>query len=119
MLRSEDGASGFCSPIKLAIKVKRIDIAQQLVIAGASPIHPSLEETSGVLHLLVEYYEFGTNKYISWLLHQHLLSHKVPPFIEAVVKLNILNQSGMDMFNEVGRHPAHALLTCGDGSITS
>ncbi len=97
----------------MAINVKRIDIAQQLVMAGANPIHPSLEDTSGVLQLLDEYYEFGTNKYISWLLHQHLLSHEVPRFIEDVVKQDIFNKNGMIMFNRVGRHPAHALLTCG------
>ena len=99
--------------MELAIKLKRIDIAEQLVTAGANPIHPSLEKTSGVLQLLDEYYEFGTNKYIFWVLHQHLLSHEVQPFIETVVKLDIFNDSGMRMFNEVGRHPAHALFTCG------
>ncbi len=82
-------------------------------MAGANPIHPSLEETSGVPQILDEYYVFGTNKYISWLLHQHLPPHEVPPFIEDVVKLDIFNELGKDMFNKVGRHPAHALLTCG------
>ncbi len=112
VLRSEDDAS-WCSPVELAIAVKRIDIAQQLVMAGANPIHPSLEVTSDILQLLNEYYELGTNKYISWLLHQHLLSREVPRFIEDVVKRDIFNENGMEMFNKVGRHPAHALLTCG------
>ena len=83
-------------------------------MAGANPIHPSLEDASGVLQLLDEYYELGTNEYISWLLHQHLLSHEIPSFIETVVKLDIFNDMGMDMFNKVGRHPAHALFMCGN-----
>ncbi len=86
---------------------------------GANPIHPSLDETSGVLQLLNEYYEFGTNDYISWLLHQYLLSHEVTKFIDDIVKLDILNDVGIRMFSEVGRHPAHALLTCGNEEMVS
>ena len=99
--------------------IKRIDIVQQMVLAGANPIHPCAAESSGVPQLLNEYYEFGTNEYISWLLHQHLLSDQLPQFIEDVVKLNIFNKSspGMKMFNGVGRHPAHALLTCGNEDL--
>ena len=84
------------------------------MIAGANPIHPSLDRASGVLQLLNEYYEFGTNEYIFWLLHQYLLSDEITPFIERVMNLDIFNESGMRMFDTVGRHPAHALLTCGN-----
>ena len=105
---------GACSPIELAVDIKRIDIAQQLVMAGANPIHPSLDEVDGVLQILEEYYEFGTNQYICWLLHEHLLSSELPQFIKTVLELDIFNNGGMAMFNEVGRHPAHALLTCGN-----
>ena len=94
--------------------IKRIDIAQMLVQAGANPIHPSLDYISGVVQLLEEYYEFGTNRYISWLLQEHLLSYQLPKFIESVVMLDIFNDAGMHMFDAVGRHPAHALLTCGN-----
>lgn len=102
------------SPIALALLIKRIDIAQRLVQAGANPIHPSFDYTSGVLQLLKEYYEFGTNQYICWLLQQHLLCDEIPQFIKNVVMLDIFNDSGMSMFNAVGRHPAHALLMCGN-----
>lgn len=112
--RDDKDYAGCCSPIELAIKINRTDIAQQLVMAGANPINPSLENISGVLQFLEEYYDLGTNKYISWLLHQHLLSHEIPPFIETVVNLDIFNDDGMKMFNDVGRHPAHALFMCGN-----
>ena len=91
-----------------------MDIAKQLVMAGAHPIHPSLDDACGVLQVLNEFYEFGTNEYISWLLHQHLSLREIPQFIEDVVKLDIFNEAGVRMFDEVGRHPAHALLTCGN-----
>ena len=104
----------WCSPIELAISIKRLDIAQQLVIAGANPIHPTSNYVSGVIQLFDEYYEFGTNQYIRWLFHHHLLSDEIPNFIKNVLKLDIFNDAGVRMFNTVGRHPAHAILTCGN-----
>lgn len=109
----------YSSPIELAIDCRRIDIAKELVIAGANPIHPSLDDTEGVVQLLNEYYEFGTNDFISWLLCQHLLPNKIPQFIKDLMKCNILDKTGMEMFEEVGRHPAHALLTCGNEEIVT
>ena len=109
-----------CSPIELAIKNKRIDIARQLVVAGANPINPREDVTHGVVQLLDEFYEFGTNKYISWLLCQHLLPHEIPQFIEKdIIKYNIFNEDSMKMFEIVGRHPAHALLTCGNKEVVT
>ena len=102
-----------CSIVELGIKNKRMDVAKQLVMAGANPIHPSLDNISGVAQILEEYYEFGTNEYMYWLLHEHLLSDELPKFINTVVNLDIFNESGKRMFTAVGRHPAHAVLTCG------
>ena len=98
------------------MSIKRIDIAQQLVMAGANPINPSTV-CLGVPQLLYEYYEFGTNEYISWLLDHHLLSQQLPKFIKDVVKLDVLSEKCRKMFNSVGRHPAHALLTCGNEDL--
>lgn len=105
----------WCSPIELAIDIKRIDVVKSLVKAGANPISPysKTSELCGVVQLFDEYYEFGTNHYILWLLHEHILSKDLPRFIETVVKLNIFNQQSVNMFTRVGRHPAHAILTCG------
>lgn len=106
----------FRSPIELAIDLRRFDIVQLMVTLGAHPIDPCIstgEKVVGVIQLLEEYYEFGTNHYILWLLHEHLLSHDLPGFMEAVVKLEIFDEDTMKMFGNVGRHPAHAILTCG------
>lgn len=105
-----------CSPLELAILIQRIDVAKLMVKAGANPILADSDpsEAAGVIHLLSEYYEFGTNQYISWLLQEHLLSHEIFGFIEKVFEVNIFNEDAMSMFSEVGRHPAHALLTCGN-----
>ena len=104
----------WCSMIELAISIRRMDIAKVLVKGGTNAIYigrnPS--EVSGVVQLFSEYYNFGTNDYISWLLHEHLSYNEVPKFIDEVMKVNIFNDLAMDMFNNVGRHPAHALLTC-------
>lgn len=104
-----------CSPLELAILVQRLDAVKLMVKAGANPILADSDpsEATGVIHLFSEYYEFGTNYYISWLLQEHLLSQEIPNFIEKVFEANIFNEDAMEMFTEVGRHPAHALLTCG------
>ena len=105
--------TAWCSIVELGIQNKRIDVAKQLVMAGANPIHPSLDNISGVAQILEEYYEFGTNEYMYWLLHQYLLPRDLPEIIKTVVNLDIFNENGVIMFTEVGRHPAHAVLTCG------
>lgn len=105
-----------CSPLELAILIQRIDVVKLMVKVGANPILADSDpsEAAGVIHMLSEYYEFGTNHYISWLLQEHLLSHEILTFIEKVFEVNIFNEDAMSMFSEVGRHPAHALLTCGN-----
>ena len=107
----------WCTPIELAISLRRLDTAKQLVMAGANPIPPTLDTKSGVVQLFQEYCKFGTNHYISWLLHEHLSSHEIPHFIENVMKLGILNEEAERMFDRVGRHAAHAFLTCGHEEI--
>ena len=105
----------WCSMIELAIDLQRMDIAKILVKAGTNAIYigTNPSKVSGVVQLFNEYYSFGTNGYISWLLHEHLSYSKVPEFIDEVMKVNIFNNEAMRMFADVGRHPAHALLTCG------
>ena len=104
------------SPIELAIDLKRFDIVKLLVRSGAHPIDPCIptgNKPVGATQLLEEYYEFGTNHYITWLLHEYLLSDDLPEFIETVVNLDIVSDATMKLFAGVGRHPAHAILTCG------
>ena len=106
----------FCSPIELAIDLRRFDIVKLFIRSGAHPIDPCIPagtKAVGILQLLKEYYDFGTNYYITWLLHEYLLSHEASQFIKTVTKLDILNETSMELFAKVGRHPMHAILTCG------
>ena len=103
----------FHSPIELAIDLKRFDMVKLFVQSGAQPCMPVGNEVMGAMQLLREYYDFGTNQYITWLLHEYLLSDDLPEFIEAVVNLDIFSDATMKLFAGVGRHPAHAILTCG------
>lgn len=106
----------FCSPIELAIDLRRFDVVKLLVRSGAHPVDPCIPagtKAVGILQLLKEYYDFGTNTYITWLLQEHLLSHEASKFIKTVAKLDILNETAMELFAKVGRHPVHAILTCG------
>jgi hypothetical protein len=105
----------WCSMIELAIDIQRMDIAKVLVKGGTNAIYIGMDpsKVSGVVQIFNEYYSFGTNDYISWLLHEYLSYSEVPKFIDEVMKVDIFNKSAMRMFNDVGRHPAHALLTCG------
>lgn len=108
----------WCSPVELAINLRRIDIAKLMVIAGANPIHPSLSNVSGVVQLLNEYYEFGTNQYLRWLLNQHTSLNELPQLITNILKLDIFNESAKRISARVGRHLAHAFLICGHEKMT-
>ncbi len=105
---------GLYSPIELAIRLRRIDIVKLLVESGADPISPEYKwgiKIRGVPQIFYEYHGFGTNHYISWLLNEHIKSEDLPAFIEKV--LDSFNPCGVNMSDAVGRHSAHAILTCG------
>lgn len=104
-----------CSILEMAIDLQRMDIVKTLVKAGANPIYVGADprNASGIVQLFNEYYGFGTNHYISWLLHEHLPLAEIPNFIDQVMNAKIFNEGAKKMFEMVGRHPAHALLTCG------
>ena len=105
-----------CSPVELAIQIQRIDIAKQLVQAGANPVCADEGFVEQILPLFIEFFEFGTNRYISWLLHEHLSQEQVPGFIEGVLeKQDIIfsNYAKKSFKEEAGRHHVHPVLTCG------
>ena len=110
-----------CSIIEMAIALQRMDVVKVLVEKGANPIYVGADprEISGVIQLLNEYYKFGTNKYISWLLHEHLSHAEIPKFIGNIMGVNIFNERAEQMFKRVGRHAAHALLVCGHKQMSS
>lgn len=104
-----------CSPVELAIQLQRTDIAKQFVQAGANPICVS-DATEQILPLLLEFFEFGTNHYMSWLLHEHLHPHEISGFIEQVLEKGPMifsNYAKKEFKEEAGRHHVHGLLTCG------
>lgn len=101
-------------PLELAIMNRRLDVVKLMVKRGANPIAvPGLRSVKGVIPLMEEYYEFGTNEYIKWLFHEHLHPSEVEIFIQKVLQLDIFNDVAKTMFEQSGRHRAHALLTCG------
>ena len=103
----------YWSPIELAILLKRIDVAKLLVTKGANAIDPH-DEINRVPQLFVEYFSFGTSSYMRWLFDEHLRLKEIPRFIQTVLNLNIMNDLCLKIFEKIGgRHPAHAVLTCG------
>ena len=109
-----------CSIIEIAIKLQRMDVVKVLVRKGANSVCVEDDPStySGVVQLFDEYYEFGTNKFITWLLHEHIREQDIPEFINKVLKIDVFNDSAINMFNDVGRCPAHAFLTCGHQELS-
>ena len=108
--------SEICSPVELAIQIQRIDIAKLLVQAGANPVCADDSIVEQILPLFIEFFEFGTNRYISWLLHEHLSQDQVAGFIESVLEKKdiIFSSYAKQAFkDQAGRHHVHAVLTCG------
>ena len=104
-----------CTPIELAIQIQQINIAKQLVQAGANPICTT-EDEDQIIPLFLEFYEFGTNHYMSWLLHEHLSQDEVPGFIEKVLEKKAMifsDYAKKEFKDEAGRHHVHGALTCG------
>ena len=109
-----------CSPIEMAIQLQRIDIAKRFVKAGADPICADVKLTEQVLPLFLEFYEFGTNHYFSWLLHEHIPHDGVSTFIDKVLERKgiIFHEYARENFEkESGRHHVHAPLTCGHANM--
>lgn len=106
----------FSSPIELAIELKRLDLAKIMVQCGANPIDPHISpdvKMTGVAQVFDEFFEFGTNMFLSWLLNTYLPGKdKLHDFIDQVIEIDILNEVGKEMFHKVGRNPVHAILTC-------
>ena len=110
-----------CSPIELALQLRRIDIAKRLVRNGADPILCANKESSKrIIPLFLEFYEFGTNHYYSWLLHEHIPHEETSAFIESVLERReaIFGDYARQTFEKgSGRHYLHAPLTCGHAGM--
>ena len=104
------------SPLSFAILLQRFDIAAVLTERGADPL---LDLGDGTLTCMVEYLHFGTNKFFSWLFQDHLLTNEITQFVEHLLPAmgDILGEECVKMFNDYYKHPAHAILTCGNEEV--
>ena len=104
--------------MELAIKIKKFELAKFMVNTGAS-VAP--RKVIGMTPVLQEYYEFGTNYFISWILHEYSIEdpHYASKFIKEVMESDPLSHKARKVFEAVGRHPAHAFLTCGHEELVS
>lgn len=103
------------TPLEFAIHLQRMDIVELLLKKGADIFAtPSCNSPS----VTFEYFEFGTTKVLSWILDDYLSLKDIPTFIERVLDADILQESVVELFKvRVKRHPAHAILTCGNQDI--
>ena len=103
------------TPLELTILLQRMDMVELLLRHGADIFAmPSSNSPS----VIFEYFEFGTTKILSWLLDDYLSLNDIPGFIKRVLDADILQESVMELFKtRVKRHPAHAILTCGNQDI--
>lgn len=100
-----------CVPLKLAVLNNRIDVAKMMVTSGADPIEvPDPDSFGGVTPIIDEYSHFGTNRYLKWLLNEHLNPNEVESFIQKLLDISVHKPDGDLM---VSIMYAHALLTCG------
>ena len=115
-LSGEATAFWVASPLSFAILLQRFDVAALLTEEGADPL---LDLGDGTLTCMVEYLHFGTNKFFSWLFQEHLLADKIAEFVQQLSPElpNIFSDECIQLFSECYKHPAHALLTCGNEEV--
>ena len=101
--------------LEFAIHLQRMDIVKLLLQKGAD-IFSTLSSNLPVV--LYEYFEYGTTKVLSWFLDEYLSLKDIPAFIKRVLDADIIQDSIVELFKVgVKRHPAHAILTCGNQDI--
>lgn len=103
------------TPLEFAILLQRMDVVELLLGKGADIFAtPSFNSPS----VIFDYFEFGTTKILSWFLDDYLSLNDIPGFIERVLDADVLQESIVELFKaRVKRHPAHAILTCGNQDI--
>ena len=117
-LSGEETSFWVASPLSFAILLQKFDVAALLTEKGANPL---LDLGDGTLTCMVEYLHFGTNKFFSWLFQEHLLTDKIAEFVEQLLPelTDIFSVECIQMFSEYYKHPAHALLTCGNEKVVT
>ena len=105
------GISQNTTALEVAINLKRFDIAQALVQEGLNPIRGGEPISPPVL---MEYIQFGSHHFISWVLNKHLNPEEVPNFVRALLEKGVFFNKATNRFAEgFGRNTAHAILLCG------
>ena len=106
--------AGFCentTALEVSIHLQRYDIAQTLVQAGLDPILGGEPNSPPVL---MEYLQFGSHNFISWVLDEHLNPQEVPNFVRALLDKGVFSNEATNHFAEVlGRNTVHGILLCG------
>ena len=99
--------------LEMAISFHRFDIAQMLVDRGADPI---LGGDGIVSPVFTEYAQFGTNKFVQWLLKKYQSQGEIPAFINRFLGSNVLYREEMrhTITTVFGRNPAHTFLLSGN-----
>ena len=99
--------------LDMAISFHRLDIAQMLVDRGADPI---LGGDGIVSPVFTEYAQFGTNKFVQWLLKKYQSQGKIQAFIDRFLGSNVLHRKKMrhTITTVFGRNPAHTFLLSGN-----
>ena len=108
------------SMLDLPLAMNRVDCAKALVKAGADPITGGWDraEEFVVVPMFQEYFDYGTNEYICWLLNDYIHEVDLDAFTNRIAKSIInMNKVAQDpeltWWDSQRRAPAHAILTCG------
>ena len=106
--------AGFCektTALEVSVNLQRFDIVQALVEKGVDPISGGEPDS---LPILMEYLQFGSHHFISWVLNEHLNPQEVPNFVRSLLDKGVFSNESTNQFAEVlGRNTAHAILLCG------
>ena len=105
------GSCKNATALEISIHLQRVDIAQTLVQAGLDPI---LGGEPNFPPVLVEYLQFGSHHFISWVLSKYLDPQNVPNFVRALLDKGVFCNKATKSFAElIGRNSTHAILLCG------
>ena len=101
--------------LAMAISFQRFDIAEMFVKAGADPILGGDGTTSPVF---IEYVQFGTKKFVKWLL-EDFLSDQIQAFVDRLIDTGVMFREEMRhiVTKTYGKNAAHTFLLSGHKKV--
>ena len=107
------GSYSNSTALEMAISFQRFDIAQMLVKGGADPI---LGGDGIISPVFLEYAQFGTHKFVQWLLKKYRSRREIRAFIDRFLDSDVLYREEMrhTITTVFGRNPAHTFLLSGN-----